>query len=78
MSPWHWVILLLLFAVIVAVISGIVLVIVKLAKPKVPQGQRVSGVPSASVPGWYPDQQDQTVERYFDGDAWTPSTRPRC
>lgn len=31
--------------------------------------------PSMS-PGWYPDVSDRTLERYWDGVQWTPSTRP--
>ena len=32
---------------------------------------------SGLAPGWYPDQNDQTLMRYFDGRAWTSRTQPR-
>ncbi len=27
--------------------------------------------------GWYPDQQDPTLMRYYDGRSWTSATAPR-
>jgi hypothetical protein len=27
-------------------------------------------------PGWYPDQSDQRLQRYWDGHQWTPYTQP--
>lgn len=32
---------------------------------------------SGLAPGWYPDQNDQTLMRYFDGQVWTSRTQPR-
>jgi hypothetical protein len=29
------------------------------------------------MPGWYPDQNDSTLERWFDGRAWTDLVRQR-
>jgi hypothetical protein len=28
-------------------------------------------------PGWYPDANDPTLMRYFDGQSWTSDTQPR-
>jgi len=28
------------------------------------------------APGWYPDQNDPSSTRYFDGQMWTTATRP--
>jgi Protein of unknown function (DUF2510) len=28
------------------------------------------------APGWYPDQNDPNLTRYFDGQMWTTATRP--
>jgi hypothetical protein len=28
------------------------------------------------TPGWYPDQNDPNLSRYFDGRMWTTATRP--
>ncbi|MDT5348862.1 MAG: hypothetical protein QOH91_2149 [Mycobacterium sp.] len=34
--------------------------------------------PQAGVaPGWYPDQNDSSMMRYFDGQSWTSETRRR-
>ncbi len=37
------------------------------------------GVPSdPAAPGWFPDPSgDRTTDRYFDGQRWTATTRPR-
>lgn len=32
---------------------------------------------SRLAPGWYPDQQDMNMMRYFDGRVWTAQTEPR-
>jgi hypothetical protein len=32
---------------------------------------------SGLAPGWYPDQNDQTLMRYYDGQVWTARTQPR-
>jgi hypothetical protein len=78
LSPWHWLILLVVFALIVAVIVGFVVLIVKLAKPKPANRYGVPRAPTASAPGWYPDPNDSNLVRYFDGRVWTLSTRPRA
>ena len=33
--------------------------------------------PPVSPPGWYPDSNDPTLQRYFDGHSWTSHTAPR-
>ena len=35
----------------------------------------MSDRPPAPPPGWYPDASDPTIERYWDGGAWTERTR---
>ena len=32
---------------------------------------------SGLAPGWYPDQQDMSLMRYFDGRVWTAQTERR-
>ncbi len=32
---------------------------------------------AVEAPGWYPDQEDPALMRYFDGHRWTDETRPR-
>jgi hypothetical protein len=64
-------------AIILAVIVGFVVLIVKLAKRKSVNPHDVPGTPTAPAPGWYPDPNDLTLMRYFDGRVWTSSTQPR-
>jgi hypothetical protein len=35
-----------------------------------------SGPQTPATAGWYPDQNDSTSMRYFDGQFWTSQTRP--
>jgi len=38
----------------------------------------VMSLPSTPPPaGWYPDPQSPVAERYWEGNAWSPHTRPR-
>ncbi|CAM3070744.1 hypothetical protein BST27_17295 [Mycobacterium intermedium] len=58
-----------------AVITGIILLVVRLAdssksEPYVPHGWQPT-----TEPGWYPDTRDPNVLRYFDGQQWTSATR---
>lgn len=41
------------------------------------QGPAAAPAPVGPPPGWYPDQQDQQLVRWFDGSAWTAFTQPR-
>ncbi len=43
-------------------------------QPVVQQSVATSGL----TPGWYPDQQDMNMMRYFDGRVWTAKTQPRA
>jgi len=31
--------------------------------------------PPTRTPGWYPDQQDMTIQRHWDGSTWTATRR---
>ena len=45
------------------------------------QPQPVAQQPAPSsglTPGWYPDQQDMNMVRYYDGRVWTAQTQPRA
>jgi hypothetical protein len=42
-------------------------------QPAVQQPVATSGL----APGWYPDQNDPNMTRYFDGRVWTSQTQPR-
>jgi hypothetical protein len=62
--------------VIAAIVVGIVL-IVRASKPSAAQAYPQQ-TPALNAPaGWYPDPQHPNFMRYFDGQAWTSSTRPR-
>jgi hypothetical protein len=76
LSIWHWLILLIILAIIVGAVVGFVVLIVRLTKPKSVNPSGVPGVPTATAPGWYPDPNDSSLVRYFDGRVWTSSTQP--
>jgi hypothetical protein len=42
-----------------------------------PSGLRRAPVGDRLWPGWYPDQLDRGLVRFFDGRQWTAATRPR-
>lgn len=66
------------FGVIPAAIVGCVVLIPKLTKPKSVNRYNTPGAaPTGRAPGWYPDQNDPSLLRYFDGRMWTSSTQPR-
>ncbi|OBK18353.1 DUF2510 domain-containing protein [Mycobacterium asiaticum] len=61
----------------VGVVAGIIVILVRLAdSPKtesyVPHAWPVS---AAMAPGWYPDNADPALLRYFDGRQWTSATQ---
>ena len=56
-------------------VAGVIAVLVRLtesrkSEPYVPHAWQL-----AAVPGWYPDPADPKLLRYFDGQAWTSTTR---
>ena len=42
-------------------------------QPVVQQPAATSGL----APGWYPDQNESNLVRYYDGRVWTSQTQPR-
>ena len=70
-------------AVVIAVLAvclvafGIVVLVRKLAKPKSSSPQGISNASTGASPGWYPDPNESSLMRYFDGQAWTAETQPR-
>lgn len=70
-----------LFLILVglAVIALVVLVIralVRLGDKRSPT-QVVVPMQSGTPAGWYPDQHDPSLVRWFNGTEWTPATLPR-
>jgi uncharacterized protein DUF2510 len=76
----------LIWLLIVIVVIAVVIWAVRMAfaprrdayrEPPVVQ-QRVPSQPAQSgslAPGWYPDQNDHRMMRYYDGRVWTSETR---
>ena len=57
--------------VFLAAMAGVVAAIIFLVRAKSkPAGQ------TPTAPDWYPDPDDPTLLRYFDGHSWTAATRP--
>ncbi|MDT5069216.1 MAG: hypothetical protein QOK02_5371 [Mycobacterium sp.] len=81
---------LLVVVLIVAAIVAVVIWVVRLAtaprtsrapaeeRRPIAEERRVVAAHGHGVlaPGWYPDQNDPTSTRYFDGQMWTTATRP--
>jgi hypothetical protein len=81
---------LLIIVLIVAAIVAVVIWVVRLAsaprtsrapveerRPIVEERRPVAAHGHGGLaPGWYPDQNDPNVTRYFDGQMWTTATRP--
>jgi uncharacterized membrane protein YraQ (UPF0718 family) len=68
---WTLGVVVFVFGLLVAIIVGII--IASGSGSARSQNQASAGV----VPGWYPDPQNPTLVRYFDGRVWTSSTHPR-
>ena len=68
--------LLILVGFLGSIVSAIVFVFVLILRSATPPSPPGAG-PVSAAPGWYPDAQNASLLRYFDGRAWTESTRPR-
>lgn len=68
---------LILLILIVIVIVALIALVVMAAKRKTFHSHGVPGAPTGPKPGWYPDPEDPSCLRYFDGRSWTSSTQPR-
>jgi hypothetical protein len=73
----------LIWILILIVIIAVILAVVRaMARPRggtvVEQQPVVRQAPPASglAPGWYPDQNDPSLVRYYDGRVWTAQTQP--
>ncbi|WP_156689378.1 DUF2510 domain-containing protein [Mycobacterium sp. Marseille-P9652] len=69
--------------ILIAVIAVVVAVVRAAARPRestVVEQPVVRQAPpvatSGLAPGWYPDQQDPSLMRYYDGRVWTAQTQP--
>ncbi len=68
MSPWHVLVLLVLLLGAVGTIAWIVVLLVRATGSNTPAART-----DVSSGGWYPDAQEPTIVRYFDGHFWTPA-----
>ncbi|GAB3591738.1 hypothetical protein GCM10027446_10630 [Angustibacter peucedani] len=57
-------------AVPLAVLGVVLLLVAAFA------GRRRAADPALPPPGWYPDEADPTLTRWWDGTAWTAATSP--
>lgn len=72
--------------ILIAIVAAVVAVIRRSAGPRsttvVEQPQPVvrQAPPASSglAPGWYPDQNDPSLMRYYDGRVWTAQTQPHA
>ena len=62
------------FFAIVFVVSAVVVLVKASSNPSAPQPP---GQQAVVVANWYPDPNDPTLMRYFDGQNWTSQTAPR-
>ena len=51
--------------------------LVRVGDKRPPPVQFVPPPTQGMAPGWYPDQQDPTQNRWFNGSEWTSATLPR-
>ncbi|OBG86919.1 hypothetical protein A9X03_27175 [Mycobacterium sp. E1715] len=71
--------------VLIAIVAVIITVVRAVSAPRAerpvverPVVQQQPVATSGLAPGWYPDQQDMQMMRYFDGRVWTAQTQPRA
>jgi hypothetical protein len=70
--------------VLIAIVAVVIAVVRAASRPRAerpiveqPVVQQQPIASSGLAPGWYPDQQDMNMMRYFDGRVWTAQTEPR-
>lgn len=68
--------LIIILGLIAAAVVGLVMLIKKASASAEPYSG--PGITPVMTTGWYPDPNDPTLERYFDGRIWTSSARPRA
>jgi hypothetical protein len=76
----HTLILILILVVIIAAILAVVRAVATPRRATVVEEPVARQVPAASglAPGWYPDQNDPSLMRYYDGRVWTAQTQPHA
>jgi hypothetical protein len=73
--------------ILVAIVAVIITVIRAMGRPRgaavVEEQPVVRQAPAPApagglAPGWYPDQNDPSLMRYYDGRVWTAQTQPHA
>jgi Protein of unknown function (DUF2510) len=74
------IVVLIVAAVVVVVVWAVRAAAAPRSAPSVVAERRpvVEDTHGGLSPGWYPDQNDPNLTRYFDGQMWTTATRPRA
>jgi hypothetical protein len=71
----------LILVVIIAVILAVVRAVARPRSSTVVEQPVARQAPPAAgglTPGWYPDQNDPSLMRYYDGRVWTAQTQPHA
>lgn len=71
---------LLILVVVIAVVIAVVRAVSRPRAGTIVEQPVVHQAPAATgglAPGWYPDQQDPNLMRYYDGRVWTAQTQSR-
>ena len=72
----------LILVVIIAVILAVVRAVARPRSSTVVEQPVARQAPPAAAggltPGWYPDQNDPSLMRYYDGRVWTAQTQPHA
>lgn len=74
--------------ILIAIVAVVVAVARAMSRPRAEQPverpvveqpvvQQQPVATSGLAPGWYPDQQNMNLMRYYDGRVWTAQTEPR-
>lgn len=75
----------LVWILILVVIVAVILAVVRAVGPRSstvveeqPVARQAPPAAGGLTPGWYPDQNDPSLMRYYDGRVWTAQTQPHA
>jgi Protein of unknown function (DUF2510) len=71
-------ILLVIVAVVIAIIRAVSAGPRRTTVVEQPAVRQAPPAASGLAPGWYPDQNDPSLMRYYDGRVWTAQTQPHA
>jgi hypothetical protein len=70
--------------ILIAIIAVVIAVLRAVMRPRdatvveQPVARQAPPATSGLTPGWYPDQNDPSLMRYYDGRVWTAQTQPHA